>query len=280
MKTNAANHFLLAIVGSTMGLIFAPSKAHAALQFSDSFAYDPGALVGNGPPTGSPLGQTGWTNYNGSTQVTSSGLSFAGDLSLGNKATTRGTGAGNGDIATANLSQAGGGAGIEWLGFLISEASGGATPNGFAVLGFGGGNGPGIGMLFNLNVYGIDNDNGTQAITSTGVNASTVMLVTKFDFNTGMEYIFVNPSTASEPSNAQAGASIAMTSSFKASGFNQLVLAQGSNTASFNFDELRVGTTFADVVPEPSTGVLLVSAATALLGFRRRCNEVKLGSEG
>ena len=38
-----------------------------------------------------------------------------------------------------------------------------------------------------------------------------------------------------------------MTPEFQASGFNQIDLKEGYNLGAFTFDELRVGTTFADI---------------------------------
>ena len=233
-------------------LLVGISGAQGALQFSDSFSYPAGALDGNGPPPGGPAGQTGWTNINGNAQVNLPGLVFAGDLSTGNKTTTVGVAGANGDIVSVGVSQVVGG--IKWVAFLISKASGPAAPGGSAVVGLGGFNG--IGMLFDENIYGIDTTTSggpvTRARTSTTVSSTTVLLVTKLDFTAGMEYIFVNPVGGSTPANAQADASVAMGSDFQANGFDQIVLAEGFNTAAFNFDELRIGDTFAEVVPEPS----------------------------
>ena len=125
------------------------------------------------------------------------GLVFTGDLSAGNKGTTIGVADANGDIVSAGVSQVVGG--IKWVAFLISKASGPAAPGGFAVVGLGESNG--IGMLFDENIYGIDTTISggpvTRARTSTAVSATTVLLVTKLDFTTGMEYIFVNPVSGS-----------------------------------------------------------------------------------
>ncbi len=115
-------------------------------------------------------------------------------VASGNKATVTGVTGNQGDIATANLSHAGGGTSTVWIGFLIKEASGGATPNGDAVVGAGSNGtangGPAFGLIFNQNRYGIDNNTGaagSTALTTTGPSAATTLLVAKLDFNLGMD---------------------------------------------------------------------------------------------
>jgi hypothetical protein len=226
------------------------SSAEGALQLSDSFDYAIGSLAGNGPPPGSPPGQTVWTNLGGNAQVIAPGLDFIGDFSTGNKATTAGVAGANGDIVGVDVAPVVGG--TKWVAFLIRKASGPAAPGGFAVIGLGQNNG--IGMLFDENIYGIDTTvlpgPVMRARTNKAVSATTVLLVTKLDFTAGMEYIFVNPPSGSTPTNSQADASIAMGADFQANGFSNVALAEGFNTATFDFDELRIGDSFTEVVPE------------------------------
>ena len=79
-------------------------------------------------------------------------------------------------------------------------------------------------------------------------SAKTVWLVTKLDFTTGQEYLWVDPAPEGEPNVADAMAQLPMTAEFLSAGFSQIVLLIGYTEATFQFDELRVGTTFADVV--------------------------------
>ncbi len=227
-------------------------SAEGALQLSESFDYPTGALSGNGPPPDSPPGQTGWTNIGGNAQVTAPGLEFIGNSSAGNKATTAGAADANADLVGVDVATVVGG--IKWVAFLVRQASGPASPGGFAVVGLGENNG--IGMLFDENIYGIDTTVGggpvTRARTGKAVSTTTVLLVTKLDFTAGMEYIFVNPPSGSTPANSQADASVVMGADFQANGFSNVVLAEGFNTATFDFDELRIGDTFTEVVPEPA----------------------------
>ena len=268
----------ITVTALALGLAGFISSAHAGLQFSDNFVYSTGALSGDGPPVGAPAGQTAWTTTSGNTQVTAGSLTYPGINSTGNKVTVAGVANNNGDISTDNLSTTvGGGSGAEWVGFLINETSGGSTPGGFGVLSLSenGGIGTAFGALFNRNVYGIDNDTADveQASTGIGVSGTTHLFVAELDYTAGTTYLFVDPSLNGTPSAASANASLAMTSAFKASGFDEIVVAAGFNTAAFNMDQIRVGTTFADVVPEPSVGSMMAVGLTLLAAWtflRRR----------
>ena len=72
--------------------------------------------------------------------------------------------------------------------------------------------------------------------------------VTKLDFTTGNEYLWVNPSPETEPYIPNASAQLRMTDEFQAAGFPFLRLRVGYTRAIFQFDELRVATTFAEIV--------------------------------
>ncbi len=62
------------------------------------------------------------------------------------------------------------------------------------------------------------------------------------------DYLWVNPAPGAEPDIADADAQLPMTAAFLSSGFSEIVLKIGYTHSIFQFDELRVGTTFADVV--------------------------------
>ena len=106
-------------------------------------------------------------------------------------------------------------------------------------------------MIFDQNRYGIDNDTGeggTRSLTSVPADKNTVWLVTKLDVTTGEEYLWVNPSPDFEPDIANAEPDRPMTATFQAAGFPKLRLRVGYTHVIFQFDELRVSTTFAEVV--------------------------------
>ncbi|HEU0210439.1 MAG TPA: hypothetical protein VFQ78_15860 [Candidatus Udaeobacter sp.] len=240
MKTSRIGVLLFGCVFA--GMILLGSSAHAALMFSDSFDYSVGSLSGDGPPPGSPPGQTGWSASSGNPLVSAPGLRFRGLTSTGNATTITGVLAANGDVVTAGLSNLN--HGKVWIGFLARLAHGSAA-QGFSVLFLDGpGGGPSFGLLFNSGVYGIDNNTGGAGFpTTVAPSRTTVWLVVELDFTSGMELLFIDP-TRNSPPAAQA----MMTPSFQASGFDSIGLAGGYNTASFNFDEVRVGRSLNDIM--------------------------------
>ena len=264
----AAAAFLIGVAGVS-------PAAHATLQFYDGFAYDAGDLNGDGPPADAPAGQTAWSVSTGNTQVTTGSLTYPGVAATGNKATLAGVVNNNGDISVAGMTPAGGGSGTEWVGFLLNEASGGAAPGGFAVVGLNGNGttGPSFGMLFNQNVYGIDNNaaSADRGASATAVTGATTLFVAELDFSAGEIYLYLNPALSGQPDPASAAASLAMTASFQADGFDGVNVAAGFNAATFDIDAISVGTTFADVVPEPSTWAMTAAGgAGGLLAWRKR----------
>jgi hypothetical protein len=242
MKIRIVRDVLL--LGIVLCLVATNSWA-ATNDFADSFAYPAGPLNDDGPPPHAPPGQTAWTTSSGNPSVTVPGLVFSGVSSSGRKVTLVGVAGNNGDIAAASLSPTGGGSGVVWLGFLINESSGTSAPGGYAVVALSPG-GPSFGLVFNQNLYGIDNNTGSSsdtAVTTTGPSSTTVWLVAKLDFTHATESIYVNPTSPNDPPAAR----IRMLAAFQSAGFSGIALAQGFNVASFNFDEVRVGPTFASV---------------------------------
>jgi hypothetical protein len=109
----------------------------------------------------------------------------------------------------------------------------------------------GIGMIFTKNRYRLDNNTGefgSRCLTSVPVDVNSVWLVTKLDFTMGNEYLWINPSPETEPDIANADCQRRMTVEFQAVGFLFLRLRVGYTHALFQFDELRVATTFAELV--------------------------------
>lgn len=256
-----------------LGLFILPS-AYAAVLFSDTFAYSAGNLVGQGPSPGSPAGQGTWapTGLNvGNAQVSTYGLTYPGIVCYGNKATISGVSPRSfGNIVFARLNHAGGGNSTVWAAFIMNVANGsGSTSTGFCNLGFapsGPGDGPAFGLISN-NRYGIVNYTPpqTQALTNIAPSTAPTLFVVKLDFAAGVSYLFINPSTVSEPSIAQATTRLAMASEFKSSGFDQVIMGGGQNTAIFNYDQVRVGNTFADVVDGILVGKIINISTRALV---------------
>ena len=243
---------LIGLIATAISFTLGSSAAQAALLFSDSFNYPIGSLAGDGPPPGSPPGQSAWISLNFDPQVTVPGLVFPGLRTVGNAATLADNNDNNGDAAGADLTPVGmGDNSVVWIGFLIAESSGDAF--GYAVVTFNEGFGPtapGFGLLFGKGVYGIDNDTGlphSQAVTTVAATTDTVWLVVKLDFTAGTESLYINPTRGSEPASAAAMVHLRMSPEFQTSGFSRIVLKEGFNLGAFTFDEFRVGTTFADI---------------------------------
>ena len=248
---NRQSACLIGLIVAAISCTLDSSAARAALLFSDSFGYPTGSLAGDGPPPGSPPGQSAWIPLNFDPQVTAPGLVFPSLHTAGNAATLADTDD-NGDAAGADLTPVGmGDNNVVWIGFLITENSGGAS--GYAVVTFNEGFGataPGFGLLFGKGVYGIDNDTGlphSQAPTTVAASTDTVWLVIKLDFTAGTEALYVNPTRGLEPDSAAAMVHLRMAPQFQTSGFSRIILKEGFNLGAFTFDELRIGTTFADI---------------------------------
>ena len=240
------------LIGAT--LTFAPNPAGADLIFADSFDYPTGSLIGKGPPPGSPPGQGAWRFSLGAPRVVPMALEFPGVFSDGKTASLHGEDGTDGDRAAADLGPVTPDIGVVWVGFLVRRARGLERTRGFAVVALGNildGPIPGIGMLFQHEVYGIDNDTGlpgARSYTDILPSKDTVWLVTKLDFTTAQEYVWANPAADTEPMIDDADAHLPMTDYFLANGFAEVQLRIGFTRSTFQFDELRVGTTFADVV--------------------------------
>ena len=242
-------HITLIALTAATSLGFSLFQAHADLLFSESFEYPAGTLNGDGPPPDSPPGQSGWTTDRGSTQIRANGLSFFHVFSAGGAANFIDTGS-NGDSSYASISPVN--SSIVWIGYMIRQKSGGSF--GYATLNLlppDGSPPPGFGLLFAHGLYGIDNDTGaqhSQAVTTVAPSLDPAWLVIRLNFNTGEEELFVNPSGGgSEPINADGEARLLMTPEFQAAGFDRVLLHVGYNSGGFQMDELRVGTTFADI---------------------------------
>jgi hypothetical protein len=235
--------------------LLALSSARGELLFSDSFDYPAGNLDGQGPPPGSPPGQGGWVQIRHKPQVVPFGLDFPRILTAGNSAGLDSKFGMVSDEAYAAIGPVTPDIGVVWIGFLTRKASNVFQAGGFAVVAAIGASildpSVGIGMIFERNHYGLDNDTGergSRSVTSVPVQMRTVWLVTKLDFSTGNEYLWVNPLPETEPDIANADAGLPMTAAFQSAGFPYLRLRVGYTNASFQFDELRVATTFAEVV--------------------------------
>ena len=255
MKTRP-DHSAFGLLCLVVTLLFAIMPARAELIFADSFPYPAGNLDGKGPPPGSPPGQGKWMEANGSPQITPPTLRFRGIFSHGKSAylVSPSSDGPDGDQAIASHRLVTAADGIVWVGFLVRQAAGRQYPGGYAVVVLGNNvQDPtlSIGMLFYQNRYGLENNtsgSSSQALTDIAPSHRTLWLVTKLDFAIGEQYLWINPSPESEPDITQASAELPMTDEFADTGFADVQLKVGWSGFAFQIDELRLATTFAEIV--------------------------------
>ena len=244
-KSRICFQSLFALLGGLVLHSFS-SAAQGELLFSDSFQYPAGPLAGQGPPEGAPAGQTGWSNIEGQASVAADGLSYKGLLSSGGAASLLGR---TNDEAVAYLTPVT--SGVVWLGFLMNLTN--RDDLGFAVI-----NlvktfplPPGYGVLFNAQVFGIDNGDGgpgSEAFTTVSPGLRPTWLVVSLDFETGQENLYLDPPRGvATPAQLVPSARLQMTRKFRSEGFDHLYLHVGSNTGEWQFDEVRIGTSFSDI---------------------------------
>jgi len=127
-----------------------------------------------------------------------------------------------------------------------------------------------IGQHFDSNTFKIYNPDVNGAVTNSGVTISGTQFVTvRFNLDSKAVSLWINPTglgTGLTPSSAAA----ASTATGGAFSFDTLKFT--SQTATFNVDEVRVGTTWAAVspIPEPSTYAMLALGLGAVFFLRRR----------
>lgn len=285
------NFILVVIVG--VGLLTLGSAARAQLIVGDGFNDGTGDITNDGGGVGWPSDNDhNWFTEGGppADQVTAGGLSFTGVgatlAASGSKLTTQGGGTG----AYRNLPGLYGGDANQtvWVSFLASNGSS-ANQGGYAGLSLINAYTNGgtytqaenffVGQINAVGEYGFvnyaaNNSNGAPFLTGTGTDTTTHFLVTRFDFTASGSTevsLYVDPT----PGVAPTGSPQAMedyTSSFV---FDQVRFQSGSTAdAAYNFDELRMGDTYADVAPvaapEPSGVFVLGVGGLLLVGAARR----------
>lgn len=145
----------------------------------------------------------------------------------------------------------------------------------------------GLGNELALSVRDSVTDTSTLAVLSEGADLTDLSLqgthyvVMKFEMSTAVDdviSVFLDPVGTTEPTPS-ASVSVGQFLADRLSTNAQFTFNTGAATAGGSFDELRVGTEFADVafnrlayqgIPEPSTTVLAVCAVAAMLRRSRR----------
>lgn len=259
-------------------ILLASPEAHAVLIAYDDFSYMAGATIGG------ENGGTGWsgawtTTGTATNYTTSSALTYsAGTLNIAGDTRTARIGS---DSTNLYARQFAAQTGTLYFSFLFRLDSSTLQTNDFihfmlnndAVNTDSGG----IGLLstttdrLGARIGGANGGDTTSSATDFVAN-TTYFLVGKIWKNASPNYntvdLFINPISSIEPitsSATDAGSMSAPTISyFTLRGFNL------DTDDRYVFDELRIGDTFASVVPEPSTALLLIGGAGLLLAFRQR----------
>jgi hypothetical protein len=271
-------------VALVMGLSFVLTVtgvpvAEAVLHMRESFQYNSGLSVKDRGTSGS-----GWAGaWSGDSQptITSPGLTYTsgGDelIVAGNKASSGSGGSlkkAERTISNTNLDNNGTSL---WMSFLITGATGTAQTNVNLSEKFfvGQGNKTSGASTWTLSDDGQSGFDFNSGVTASGM---TAYLVTLIEFASGNEtaWLWINPSLSATPSKSSAanGLSGTVIASFE---FDKIFMYfSGNNSGAI--DELRFGSTFADVspVPEPSAvlfgtlvcGVFALAIAKRQLAIR------------
>lgn len=240
-----------------LGMWTATNSARAALTVYEPFNYSTAAQV-SGQSGGGSFGFSGaWSG--GSAGATIGTGSLPGTATLGNKATM------TANSLTTPLSRSlsaslGASAGTTYFSFLLRpEASVGTSSAELRLTGSA--NTVGFGLNSNSGAYLIDQAGtgaGQTVSSSTATVNSPVLLVLKAVFAAGAGAdafsLFYNPAVGSTEGAAAA------TRTFDVGTVSALSIF---GTLAFSVDEIKVGSAYADVVPEPST--YAAGAAVALM---------------
>ena len=274
MKTNSFGRRNTASVFGTMTV----AAAAMALPLSLSAAlsvYEPFSTLGtlNGQTGGTGFSGA-WSAITGTSTVSAPGLTYSGLTVVGNRATTP---AATATTQNRGLSASIGGAtGTTYISFLLRpDAAVSAANAEFALLGSVNSVYVGKAASGNTSNYLLDttNSGGTQNTSSTAfANGTAVLMVLRADFVGGgggdTFKLYINPSNAAEPGSADA-----TKSSYNVGTINTI---QFTGNLGFSFDELKIGSSYADVVPEPGTYAAGIAVAGIVgMTWRRRRHTAK-----
>ena len=251
---------------STLATLAFATAAQASPIASEEFSYAPGSIAGLN-------GGSGFTSaWRGSDTVDAADLTYPGLLTAGGHFVSSGGNSGAfRDLGTFYGTDTT----TVFVSFVLSAQPGFSTTNpDYAGLSFFDANDGAerlfLGQTFQATNYGFERSGGASATTGTAVSSSPTFLVAEFIFQAGNDTVnlYVNPTPGlAAPDVAATSASV---SDFY---FDRIRLQSGLDGGeTFNFDEVRLGTTYADVspAPEPTSILLLGITGVGLLARRRR----------
>lgn len=256
---------ILAAIAASIAL---PTSVSAALSVYEPFNYTAASTLAG---QNGGIGFSGaWSAGAGSSTVSNPGLTYNTLSVIGNRATTAAATAAT--LSRSLTTSLGASTGTTFFSFLLRPDNTTAAAN--AELSLSGT----VNSLFigkagsgNTSNYLLDTTSGsggTQNTTSTGyTSGTTVLLVLRADFVGGGAdtfKLFVNPSIVAEPGSADATKNSYDVGTVSSISF--------TGNLGFSIDELKIGSSYADVVPEPSTYAagLAVAGLAGMTWLRRR----------
>ena len=269
-----SRQWVWAACAAAAGVLAGASGAPADGIASDSFDYPaPGGLVGKAG--GSGFGSNAWAAVTGQSDpaLVPGSLEYSDGGSSVQTAGNR-VAPVNTSRATRNLDAVEEVAGrIVWLGFRERFTGAGGMPTNHAGISlFSGPNATGTELFFgkpgSATNWGMDTstENFAQiagAVTDADKDAFIIARI-NYNANPASVSMWVNP-----PLNESLLGPAEVSGTQQHFNIASVRLSTGANSVGYEFDEFRMGTTFADVIPEPATsGVALL--AGGLLALRRR----------
>lgn len=252
MKLSICSSLLLAVAGST---------ASAAIFLEEPFAYADGALTTVSGGTWSVLSGSGNPLTVTSGQVT--GLSHGAGSREDNTRVFSGTDVATGDVYAAFTLQVTTAPTANMDYFLGLHGNTNSNFRGRVFL-----SSPSV-SGFRL---GLENDSGTTTVLTSDLTAGTpYSVLLRVNAATNLSDLWVGTNAASFSASSPTISDTVAPSSVAALG--RIVLRQGSAITAanaVNIDNLRVTDTFAEAIPEPTTGLLVLSGVASVLGLRRR----------